>query len=119
MNIKKQYRRLCQKTIHKGTQDATKELLDRYCNYRYAKKTQNMEKEKEMFILKIIKNITLWLLLLIVMTIGGTLVLKIFDLILKLEYENIWISGFKVGFVAWIGMLMNEYYHFIKNKKEN
>ena len=69
--------------------------------------------------MKIIKKIILWLLFLIAMTIVGTLVLKIFDLILKLGYENIWISGFKVGFVAWIGMLINEYYHFIKNKKEN
>ena len=69
--------------------------------------------------MKIIKKFILWLLFLIAMTIVGTLVLKIFDLILKLGYENIWISGFKVGFVAWIGMLINEYYHFIKNKKEN
>jgi len=67
--------------------------------------------------LKVFKSIILWLLLLIVMFIGGTLVLKIFDVLLKLGYENIWISGFKVGFVAWIGMLINEYYHFIKEKK--
>ena len=69
--------------------------------------------------MKIIKKFILWLLFLIAMTIVGTLVLKIFDLILKLGYENIWISCFKVGSVAWIGMLINEYYHFIKNKKEN
>lgn len=71
----------------------------------------------EVLNLKIFKSIILWLLLLIVMVIGGTLVLKIFDVLLKLGYENIWISGFKVGFVAWIGMLINEYYHFIKEKK--
>ena len=54
------------------------------------------------------------------MIVGGTAVLKIFDLLLKLGYENIWLSGFKVGFVAWIGMIINEYYHFIKdNKKDN
>lgn len=68
--------------------------------------------------MKIAKKIILWLLLLISMVICGTLVLKIFDLLLKLGYENIWISGFKVGFVAWLGMLINEYYHFVKNKKK-
>ena len=67
--------------------------------------------------LKILKKIILGLLLLTVMSVGGTIVLKIFDLILKLNYENIWISGFKVGFVAWIGMLINEYYHYLQNRK--
>lgn len=51
------------------------------------------------------------------MSVGGAIVLKIFDLILKLNYENIWISGCKVGFVAWIGMLINEYYHYLQNRK--
>lgn len=69
--------------------------------------------------MKVVKNIILWLLLLIVMILGGTITLKIFDLILKLGYENIWISGFKVGFIAWIGMLIIEYYHFLKNKKSS
>ena len=69
--------------------------------------------------MKIVKKIILWLLLLIVMVICGTFILKIFDLFLELEYENIWISGFKVGFTAWLGMLINEYYHFVKNKKFN
>ena len=67
--------------------------------------------------LKILKKIILGLLLLTVMSVGGTIVLKIFDLILKLNYENIWISGFKVGFVAWIGMLINKYYHYLQNRK--
>lgn len=67
--------------------------------------------------MKLVKNTTLYLLLLIVMIVGGTAVLKIFDLLLKLGYENIWLSGFKVGFIAWLGMLINEYYHFIKEKK--
>lgn len=67
--------------------------------------------------MKVVKNIILSLLFLIMMTLGGTIILKIFDLILKLGYENIWISGFKVGFIAWIGMLINEYYHFLRNKK--
>ena len=68
--------------------------------------------------LKIAKIIILWLLVLVVMVAGGTVVLKIFDVLLKVGYENIWVSGFKVRFVAWIGMLINEYYHFIKSKKK-
>lgn len=68
--------------------------------------------------MKVIKKIILWLVLLIAMVICGTLVIKIFDLILKLGYENIWIPGFKVGFIAWLGMIINEYYHFVKNKKK-
>ena len=63
------------------------------------------------------KKINLFLLLLIVMCLCGTLVLKFFDLILKLEYENIWLSGFKVGFVAWIGTIINECYHVYKDKR--
>lgn len=69
--------------------------------------------------MKVVKNMGLWLLLLIVMTLCGTIILKLFDLLLKLGYENIWLSGFKVGFIAWIGMLINEYYHFLKNKKSS
>lgn len=69
--------------------------------------------------LKLVKNTILYLLLLIVMIVGGTAVLKIFDLLLELGYENIWLSGFKVGFIAWIGMIINEYYHFIKDNKKN
>ena len=68
--------------------------------------------------MKIIKKIILWLLFLIAMVICGTLILKIFDLLLKLEYKNIWISGFKVGFIAWLGMIINEYYHFVKDNKK-
>ena len=68
--------------------------------------------------MKVVKKIILWLVLLIAMVICGTLVLKIFDLLLKLGYENIWISGFKVGFFAWFGTLIDEYYHFVKNKKK-
>ncbi|MBO6195467.1 MAG: hypothetical protein J6O56_03870 [Bacilli bacterium] len=68
--------------------------------------------------MNIFKKIALFLLLLIVMCLCGTLVLKFFDLILKLKYENIWLSGFKVGFVAWIGTIINEYYHIRKKKSK-
>ena len=26
-------------------------------------------------------------------------------------------QGFKVGFVAWIGMLINKYYHYLQEQK--
>lgn len=67
--------------------------------------------------MKLLKNIALYLLLLMAMAICGIIVLKIFDLILNLGFENVWASGSKVGFIAWIGMLINEYYHYIKDKK--
>lgn len=67
--------------------------------------------------MKICKNIVLYLLLLIVMSICGTAVLKVFDLILGVGYSNIWMSGFKVGFLAWIIVLVNEYYHYAKSSK--
>ena len=71
---------------------------------------------KEELILKITKKMILWLALLLIMSICGTIVLKIFELLLNFEYENIWLSGFKVGLIAWIGMLINEYYHYIKSE---
>ena len=65
------------------------------------------------------KKITLYLILLIALSICGTLVLKIYDLIFKIGYENIIMSGFKIGLIAWIGMLINESYHVYKNKNTN
>ena len=68
--------------------------------------------------MKIVKEIILWLLLLVFMFLGVTLILKIFDILLKLGYENIWYSGFRVGFAAWTGVIANEIYHYFKNKKK-
>jgi len=65
------------------------------------------------------KKITLYLILLIALSVCGTLVLKIYDLIFKIGYENIIMSGFKIGLIAWIGMLINESYHIYKNKSTN
>lgn len=66
--------------------------------------------------MKILKNIFLYSLLLIVMIICGTVVLKIYDLILDLKFDNIWEAGFKVGFIAWGLMLIYTYYRHAKNK---
>ena len=65
------------------------------------------------------KKIILYLILLIALSVCGTLVLKIYDLIFKIGYENIIMSGFKIGLIAWIGMLINESYHIYKNKSTN
>jgi len=56
--------------------------------------------------MKILKYILLEILLLIVMLIISTGVMKILDLIFKLNYENIWNIGFKVGFIAWLILLI-------------
>jgi len=56
--------------------------------------------------MKILKYILLEILLLITMLIISTGVMKILDLIFKLNYENIWNIGFKVGFIAWLILLI-------------
>ena len=52
--------------------------------------------------MKILRYIFLELLLLVAMWLCGTATMKIFDILLKLDYENIWQVGFKVGFIAWL-----------------
>ncbi len=51
------------------------------------------------------KKIMLSILLLIVLMLCGTAVMKIFDLLL-LKDENIWTVGCKVGFLAWMLLLV-------------
>lgn len=55
---------------------------------------------------KIGKYAILEALLLIAMLLCGTGVMKIFDVIFKLNYESVWGIEFKVGFIAWIVMLV-------------
>ncbi len=64
------------------------------------------------------KKLVLYVLLLLVLCICGTIVIKLFDLVLKLNYESIWSVGFKIGFIAWLGMIINECYHWAKDKNE-
>ena len=52
--------------------------------------------------MKKIKFIILEILFLIVMLLCATTTVIILDMIFKLSYENIWLEGFKVGFVAWL-----------------
>ncbi len=66
-----------------------------------------------------VKKIILYVVLLVVLCFCGTIIMKIFDLILKLNYESVWTVGFKVGFIAWLGTLVgNEGYHWIKGKNK-
>lgn len=36
------------------------------------------------------------------MLLCATTTMKILDILFKLSYENTWLVGFKVGFVAWL-----------------
>lgn len=66
--------------------------------------------------MKKIKFIVLEILLLIVMLFCGTLTMKILDILFKLEYDNIWVVGFKVGFIAWLSSLVITCIVKLKNK---
>lgn len=62
------------------------------------------------------KKVMLAILLLIVLALCGTLVMKIFDLLLALEYENIWMVGFKVGFLAWIFLIVGSVIYKLRKR---
>ena len=66
--------------------------------------------------MELLKRIVLYTLLLIAMVVCATAVIKIYDLILDLDFENIWEVGFKAGLVAWIAMLA--YIHLRRNRKK-
>ena len=61
-----------------------------------------------------LKNIILQIILLGIMILCGTGVMKIFDMLLNLGYDNIWIAGFKVGIAGWLLLLI---LNFILKKK--
>lgn len=65
--------------------------------------------------MKIIKNLILQMLLLLVTCLFGTIVIKIFDMVLNPSHDSIGEIGFKVGFIAWIILLITTLY----NKKHN
>jgi len=65
--------------------------------------------------MKFIKNLILQILLLLVMCLFGTIVIKLFDMVLNLSIDSIGETGFKVGFLAWIILLIITLY----NKKYN
>lgn len=55
------------------------------------------------------RRIILGLMLLVALSICGTIVLKIFDLILHIGFENIIYEGFKVGFFAMLVLLIGAF----------
>lgn len=52
--------------------------------------------------MKILKTIILYTLFLLAMVLCGMAVMKIFDMVFQLNYENVWSVGCKVGFIAWL-----------------
>lgn len=68
--------------------------------------------------MKILKYAVLEALLLLFMLLCSTAVMKIFDLLLSLSYENIWDIGCKVGFVSWLVLLVCTVISKTKNKKQ-
>lgn len=67
--------------------------------------------------MKIIKYVCLELLLFVSMTLLATATLKIIDMILKLNFDNIWQEGFEVGFLAWIMILVIQIFRRYKKRK--
>lgn len=67
---------------------------------------------------KIFKYILLEVLLLIVLCLISVLITKIFDLVLNLQYTNIWTISLKIGILSWIILLVTSIIRIkIKNKK--
>lgn len=64
--------------------------------------------------MKLYKLVILEALLLFILSCCGTITIKIFDMILDTGYENIILTGFKVGFLAWLMLLVGQI--FIKRK---
>ncbi len=65
-----------------------------------------------------IKKISLAIILLIALTLCATAVMKLFDLLLGLEYENLWTIGFKVGFLAWMLLIAAKLIQNVRCKRE-
>lgn len=57
----------------------------------------------------ILRKIILGLMLLVALSVCGTIVLKIFEVILHIEFENVIYEGFKVGLFATIVLLLDSF----------
>lgn len=57
----------------------------------------------------ILRKIMLGLMLLVALSVCGTIVLKIFEVILHIEFENVIYEGFKVGLLATIVLLLDSF----------
>lgn len=60
-------------------------------------------------VIKVLRYIVLGLLLLAFFTVAGTFTIYIFGMILKLEFENIWYSGFWVAVIALVLLFVSWY----------
>ena len=56
-----------------------------------------------------IKKAVLGILLLFVLVLCGTIAMKILDAIFGLEYDSIGSVGFKVGFLAWVILIIGSF----------
>jgi len=63
----------------------------------------------------IVKKAVLYILCLLSMWLCGTVVIKIFDWLMKLGIDNVVYEGFKVGFIAWVVVIILPL--FTKKKK--
>ncbi|MBE5883051.1 MAG: hypothetical protein E7291_01305 [Lachnospiraceae bacterium] len=67
--------------------------------------------------MKILKIVILYVLFLFAMVLCGTVVMKVFDVIFQLGYENIWAVGYKAGFVSWLCLSIVSFVN--KTRKKN
>ncbi len=66
--------------------------------------------------MKAAKWITLEVLLLIVLLLCATGTMKILDMVFTIGYENIWMIGCRVGFLAWIILLVGTLVHKLRKR---
>lgn len=64
--------------------------------------------------MRLVKKIIIYILFLIVLSVFGTIIISFFDKLFKLGYEDIMQSGFKVGLVAWLGIIALDIYNYYK-----
>jgi len=67
--------------------------------------------------MSIIKMIFLWFLCLIAFLLISPLVMLILDIILSINLDNVILTGFKVGVIAWSMLLLYNLFFYKKNKQ--
>lgn len=64
--------------------------------------------------MKYVKTVLLAVALLVVLSLCGTVVLKIFDIIMDINIDNIFYSGIQVGLVAFVLLMVGR---IVKQRK--
>lgn len=67
--------------------------------------------------MKKFKMIILWVLGLVALCLLSPIVLKILGIAFNLQFENILLSGFKVGLFAWIILILGSVFKNRNNEK--